>query len=166
MQRNRVNLNRMTLSIALASVCWPAITRAELYRCPTSDGSVVFTDRACINGERRIDDGWVNVQEEARRKREAEEAKAQSRPYSPQPQTTRSATMSQTSRTGCDNSEYLQTTPEEYRWSNDNPPGTACYRAVQKVRELDNNPNFDCDASIRQRWSQAVDYARRLGCTL
>ena len=161
-----MNLNRIIFWVALASICLPTIARAELYRCPTSDGSVVFTDLPCIDGERRINDGWVNVQEEARRKREEEEAKAQARRYAPQPQTTRSSTTSQTSRIGCDNSEYLRTTPEEYRWSNDNPPGTACYRAVQDVRKLDNNPDFDCDASIRQRWSQAVEYARRLGCTL
>jgi len=68
--------------------------------------------------------------------------------------------------TKCDNSEYITNTPYKSRWANDNPKGSSCYDAVQNVRKLGNDPEYDCNASTRREWSQAVDFATSLGCTL
>ena len=66
----------------------------------------------------------------------------------------------------CDNSEYVNSLSYELRWANDNPKGSACYDAVQKVRVLGNDPQFDCSASIRKQWNREVDNATQQGCKL
>jgi hypothetical protein len=49
---------------------------------------------------------------------------------------------------------------------NDNKPGTACHKQVQKVRKLEFHPNFDCSKEIRQQWEREYDIAKRMKCTL
>jgi hypothetical protein len=96
-----MNLTQALLSVAVASVCLPIITQAEMYRCPAPDASFVFTDKLCIDGERRVGGSWVSVQEEAQRKREEEEAQASARRYAQdqQPQPTPSYIQSRSNST-------------------------------------------------------------------
>jgi len=66
----------------------------------------------------------------------------------------------------CLKREYFEETPHEIRWANDNAEGTACFDAVEDVRELGNHPEFDCNSAIQKKWSDAVDRASSLGCKL
>ena len=65
----------------------------------------------------------------------------------------------------CNNSDYINNTPEHIRWANENTD-PVCKRAVDKVRNLGNDPEYECNASIREQWAEAVKYANSLGCTL
>lgn len=53
------------------------------------------------------------------------------------------------------------------RWNvNENKPGSACHRQVEKVRKLEFDPRFECDKSIRQQWQREYQVAERMGCKL
>lgn len=49
---------------------------------------------------------------------------------------------------------------------NDNKPGTACHKQMQKVRKLEFDPNFDCSKEIRQQWQLELDIAEKMKCNL
>lgn len=71
-----MNINKVLLPIALAGLCLPPTSPAEMYRCPAPNGTFEFTDKPCIDGEQRAGARWMNAQEQARRTGENEEAKA------------------------------------------------------------------------------------------
>lgn len=50
--------------------------------------------------------------------------------------------------------------------TNNNKPGTACYRQMVKVRKLEFDPRFDCTKSIRLAWVREMEIADRMGCKL
>lgn len=87
---------RNIFSVVILSMSFTVIAQAEIYRCPAADGQFVFTDKPCIEGERRVGGSWVNMREEAQRKLDEEEAKANARRYAQeqQPKSTRSYTPS------------------------------------------------------------------------
>ncbi|MEW6728416.1 MAG: excalibur calcium-binding domain-containing protein [Pseudomonadota bacterium] len=46
---------------------------ATIYKCPGKNGSIEFTSVPCEDGERRIKDGWVNIEEEKKARALAEQ---------------------------------------------------------------------------------------------
>lgn len=63
--------------IVFAIVAFPQLSNAEIYRCPAADGSTLFTDHPCHNGERKDNGNWVILQDEARALRAMQEAREQ-----------------------------------------------------------------------------------------
>ena len=141
-----------------------------IHVCVDSNGTKHFSDFGCPVEKDKIKEDYyireikkdtvgfekIDIQREREARKERERDARESK-YS---------SFRSTISSGCDNSDYLNSTPASIRFANDNPIGTSCYRAVQKVRKLGNDPEYDCKASIRRAWSQAVDYATSLGCTL
>ena len=50
--------------------------------------------------------------------------------------------------------------------TNNNKPGTPCFKQMAKVRKLEFDPRFETTKAIRVEWSREMDVARRMGCEL
>lgn len=71
------NIVFMTLFCgALITLLYSVDVSAEVYKCPSPKGGLVFSDKPCPDALRMEGSSWVNVEEEQRKKLEEEQAKA------------------------------------------------------------------------------------------
>lgn len=76
-EQNRVRHFAPFLAALFAAVLSIDSAIAGVYRCPAENGSNVYTDKPCSDGDRSEDGSWVNLQEERQRLREQQRIDAE-----------------------------------------------------------------------------------------
>jgi hypothetical protein len=72
----------MIRAVAFLSLFCINYVSADMYKCPSSSGAVVFSDKECVGGYRQTPNGWLSLDKEAeaiRAKQNEEVEAAQSR---------------------------------------------------------------------------------------